>query len=180
MLSPSLMCRVLLLFTKSQFETGDCTHFDLLQLYSRVSIFPGTWDIYSQNIWTLVQPNILFSILSLYTVLFPSLLCLRRFCVRNLSSKLVTAHTLIYSNYIHKCASSLVAVAQCECARPCTRSHMYAHLKRTNHPSMQYSAGHLELGMPGVPCPRPLCYCFFLCLAKVSLSHMLRMGLNAD
>ena len=36
--------------------------------------FQNLWP--SQNTWTLVQPNILFSILSFYTVLFPSLLCL--------------------------------------------------------------------------------------------------------
>ena len=88
-------------------------------------------------------------------MLFLSSLLCHWFCVYESRSKLVTAHTLIYSNYIHKCASSLVAVAQCECARPCTRSHMYAHLKRTNHPSMQYSAGLSELGVPGVPCPPP-------------------------
>ena len=108
----------------------------------------------SQNIGTLVQPNSLFSILTFTPCSFP-LCCAVRFCVRNLSSKLVTAHTLIYSNYIHKCASSLVGIAQCECARLCTRSHMYAHLKRTNHPSMQYSAGLSELGVPGVLCPPP-------------------------
>ena len=39
-LFPSLLCRALLC-TKSQFETGDCTHFDLFQLYSQVCIFPS-------------------------------------------------------------------------------------------------------------------------------------------
>ena len=40
-LFPSLLCRAPLLCTKSQFETGDCTHFDLFQLYSQVCIFPS-------------------------------------------------------------------------------------------------------------------------------------------
>ena len=40
-LFPSLLCRALLC-TKSQFETGDCTHFDLFQLYSQVCIFPSS------------------------------------------------------------------------------------------------------------------------------------------